>query len=249
MKKLLLTGMIAMATLASFAQRTIDWETLSINSPDSMRSTATNTPINLTFTMKNNGPDAVNSGDSVLFQFGITNTNPQIYYPGPGASQFRIQIIGKTYASGDTMQITIPGLSVNLVAPTSINANLRVISFVRGGNITNEVAPAINNNTITKTVVWYNQYGNGVGLGELFKNVNVKVYPNPAKDVLNIETNYGKEVVINIYDITGKKVESIRNNEQITKINVAEFNKGFYMYEIKTTSNDLIKSGKFSVAH
>lgn len=77
----------------------------------------------------------------------------------------------------------------------------------------------------------------------------VKVYPNPAVSILNIDLDYEKEKIINIFDITGKVVQTLRSSANRTDIDVSMFNKGMYLYEIRTAGNDMIKSGRFNVAH
>jgi mannose/fructose/N-acetylgalactosamine-specific phosphotransferase system component IIB len=78
---------------------------------------------------------------------------------------------------------------------------------------------------------------------------SLKLYPNPARDIVNIEMDYNKDKTITIFDITGKVVETVKNSDELTTINVANYNKGFYMYEVRTTAGELIKSGKFNIAH
>ncbi|MCF8428964.1 MAG: T9SS type A sorting domain-containing protein [Bacteroidia bacterium] len=88
----------------------------------------------------------------------------------------------------------------------------------------------------------------------LANNLNqVKVYPNPVLDVLNIsfELNKSSSTKIEIIDLSGKQVEIILNESLkglITKqINTAEFNSGIYFVKIQTEAE--IITQKITVIH
>jgi hypothetical protein len=245
MKKVLLS-IVMIASITAFAQRSIDWQTVSIDEPSQIVSGPSSTSINLLFTMKNNGPDTVMPGDSVLYRFALTNTNPQILFPGPTAATFRVVVVSKEYAPDDTMQISM-ALSTQLVAPASFNANLNVTTILQ--NTGSLVDSNTANGAATRTVVWFNQYQNPVGLNSTLTNgLSVKAYPNPANAVFNIELNDDVHTNIAIYDITGKLVYRTTSTEKITAIEVSNLNKGIYLYEVRSQSNEIIKTGKFSVA-
>lgn len=244
MKKLLLSAVALIATSA-FAQRNIDWATTAILEPDSMRSTATGTTIQLAFEMKNLGPDTVMPGDTVLWQFSVTNTNPRIYYPGQ--TSFAIVKVAKKYGPNDTMNVSV-ALSTSLSAPTSLNATLQVISLILNtGSITPEPAANQLNNAKTGQAVWYNQQGWNVGLSETISNSSTNVYPNPVSDKVFFETNYTNGKHIKVVDFAGKVVANISNNQFITELDVNTFTKGLYLYEIRTDEGATLKTGKFFV--
>ena len=79
-------------------------------------------------------------------------------------------------------------------------------------------------------------------------NNDVKVYPNPVKDIFNIyfdkieNTNYS----VKIYDNTGKLIinkTEIPKNQKMS-INVSNFSSGMYLYEVLNNKGE-IKKGKF----
>ena len=63
--------------------------------------------------------------------------------------------------------------------------------------------------------------------------LDFKLYPNPVKDILNIETNNVNIQNVNIYDVLGKKVWS-QSELTSNSINISSLNKGLYF--IKLTS-------------
>jgi hypothetical protein len=67
------------------------------------------------------------------------------------------------------------------------------------------------------------------GITEI-KNNAVSFYPNPATDNLTIYNVSGN---INIIDITGKVVKTIKSNANNTVINVSGFAKGIYFLQLE----------------
>ena len=248
MKKSVLLATFALVSLFTFAQRNIDWQTLSIDSPSAMRSTATGTVINLQAVLKNLGPDSITVADTVLFQFAITNLNPVLYYPGPNQNSFNIIRPTKTYKTGDTMIVT-RALTTALVVTNTASANLRVISVVTGTGITDEGQATLANNAALKTVTWFNPQGFPLGKAEEFELAasTLKVYPNPVSDVLNFDIDYNKASAVNVLDITGKLIETVSFDLNKAQVNVSNYNKGIYLYQVMTTEGELLKAGKFNV--
>ena len=76
-----------------------------------------------------------------------------------------------------------------------------------------------------------------VGINNINNKFLINIYPNPAKNVLNIEFNSDKKqnVIIELINITGKTVvkKSIKNIVNYkSSIDVSNFNKGFYYLKI-----------------
>jgi hypothetical protein len=253
MKKILLTLVsVIFITGLSVAQttRTIDWSTETILYPDSLKSTPSNgTPINVDVVMKNNGSSSALAGDSIWFQFAITiisNSQTILLYPGPNSSTFGLKILTRTVAPNDTVHLTL-NLTANLKFLQSANVRFAFIAHVLNRpDLGFESGAGLTNNQKSKDVVWFNEQGWAVGIAGVLANTT-KVYPNPVKDVLNIDVNYGLPKVLNIFDITGRKVEDIMFEEKNTTVNVSNYPRGFYFYEIKTVEGEMIKSGKIQV--
>lgn len=68
---------------------------------------------------------------------------------------------------------------------------------------------------------------------------NVKLYPNPVKDVLHIESIDSNIKKVEIYNILGKKIKSIEKPKRT--INFFEFSKGVYLMKIITEKGNFIK--------
>ncbi len=76
---------------------------------------------------------------------------------------------------------------------------------------------------------------------------SLKVYPNPAVDVVNFEIDYNQAARIIVTDITGKHIETTNFELNHAKLRVSNYNKGIYLYQVINSENELIKLGKFVV--
>jgi len=74
-----------------------------------------------------------------------------------------------------------------------------------------------------------------LGLKDITKT-NIKVYPNPVKDFINITSDKSIKSV-EIYDALGRLIKK----DTYTKINVSQLSKGNYLLKIKTDSGDIIE--------
>lgn len=76
---------------------------------------------------------------------------------------------------------------------------------------------------------------------------SLKVYPNPAEEVLNFFIDYDKALKVTLLDITGKQLEVSPFWLKQTSINVSNYYSGVYMYQISGENGEIIKTGKFAV--
>lgn len=78
----------------------------------------------------------------------------------------------------------------------------------------------------------------------------IKFYPNPASSFINFDfqKNYDKGYSIQVYNFLGKQVSEVKNVSPKTTLNVSEFNRGIYIYQLKDNNGKILESGKFQVA-
>lgn len=69
----------------------------------------------------------------------------------------------------------------------------------------------------------------------------LSIYPNPAKDLLNIVYNGNEALHLEITDITGKKImsQTLKNNTKI--VDVAHLNKGLYIVRLYNQHDDFVQ--------
>ncbi len=78
----------------------------------------------------------------------------------------------------------------------------------------------------------------------------VKLYPNPATSyvIFDLQKGFEKGFSIQVYSLIGLKMLEQHNINQKTTIDLAEFNRGVYIYHLRDQSGKLIESGKFQVS-
>jgi hypothetical protein len=77
----------------------------------------------------------------------------------------------------------------------------------------------------------------------------VKFYPNPATSIINFDfqKNADKNYNFQIFSLTGKKVFELTKVDQKTTVNLNDFYRGIYIFQLKDQFGKLIDSGKFQV--
>ena len=77
----------------------------------------------------------------------------------------------------------------------------------------------------------------------------IKLYPNPATTniTFDLQKGYEKGLSIQVYSFLGKKMYETQNVSSKIMIDLAEFNRGLYMYHLIDITGKVIESGKFQV--
>jgi hypothetical protein len=77
----------------------------------------------------------------------------------------------------------------------------------------------------------------------------IQCYPNPASVTINFEFNYvlDKSSVLSVYNFIGKKVDEIKVNSNKIGLNLENYYRGLYVYQLRDKQGVLIESGKFQV--
>ena len=78
-----------------------------------------------------------------------------------------------------------------------------------------------------------------------------KFYPNPAISQITFDFEQGndKTCSFQIFNFVGKKVFELQSVTQKTIVNVADFYRGVYIFQLKDKAGKMIDSGKFQVSH
>jgi hypothetical protein len=77
----------------------------------------------------------------------------------------------------------------------------------------------------------------------------VQCYPNPANTIITFEfgKNSDKNTLLCIYNFIGKRVEEIRVNNSRVIVNLNQYFRGLYFYQLKNREGRVLESGKFQV--
>jgi len=78
----------------------------------------------------------------------------------------------------------------------------------------------------------------------------VKFYPNPATSFItfDFQNNYDKNYSFQIYNFLGKKVYELNTVSPKTVVNLNDFYRGVYIFQIRDKNGKIVESGQFQVA-
>ncbi len=79
----------------------------------------------------------------------------------------------------------------------------------------------------------------------------MRFYPNPATSVItfDLQKAYSQGYSIQIYNaILGRKMYDAANMPERTTINLSDFSRGIYIYQLHDKTGRMVESGKFQVA-
>ena len=78
----------------------------------------------------------------------------------------------------------------------------------------------------------------------------VRFYPNPATSVINFDFIPGTEKNYNfqVFSFLGKKVVELNNLTPKTSINLSDFFRGVYIFQLRDKNGKVVDTGKFQVS-
>ncbi|MDP3927382.1 MAG: T9SS type A sorting domain-containing protein [Bacteroidota bacterium] len=232
MKKLLLAALL-FTSAASFAQMTRDIK-IDLIKPAAGDKVINGQPFEIEYIITNTSAEPTIASDSMIVLY-ILNNNQQLNIPGQSPSIFTNRVLNQndTIWRKFTLTLTINGTT----GPTPIPFCTRM--FAQNGNQTIDPNQANNNacNTVT------------VSLSEINKALaGMKVYPNPALDVLTVSFDYKDAKEIKVLDLSGKLLSTTTVTGVETNVEVANLATGIYLYQITDINGANIAAGKFSVS-
>ncbi len=77
----------------------------------------------------------------------------------------------------------------------------------------------------------------------------VQCYPNPASTIITFEfsKNVDRNVTLSVFNFIGKRVEEIRITSTRLTLNLNQYFRGLYFYQLKNREGRVLESGKFQV--
>ena len=78
----------------------------------------------------------------------------------------------------------------------------------------------------------------------------VKFYPNPATSFItfDFQKEFDKSYSFQIFNFLGKKVYDVTNLTPKTVVNLNEFYRGVYIFQIRDKAGKIVDSGRFQVS-
>jgi hypothetical protein len=79
----------------------------------------------------------------------------------------------------------------------------------------------------------------------------IKFYPNPASAVINFDfqRGYDQSYSLQIFNFIGKKVYETKNLSARNNINLSDYFRGIYFFQLRDKNGQLVESGKFQVVN
>ncbi|MBC7862145.1 MAG: T9SS type A sorting domain-containing protein, partial [Bacteroidia bacterium] len=126
----------------------------------------------------------------------------------------------------------------------SSNINATTPTFTQVTNYPFRQPERVFFNPYNTSEIWVTSFGNGMKMGTLTtsgikfeEKENISVFPNPAKDELNIDLSVlsGKNVLAEIYDVSGRLVKTeLLNGKGVQQISIQTLDKGCYFLKVKS---------------
>jgi len=80
-------------------------------------------------------------------------------------------------------------------------------------------------------------------IDQLIEKQNIKIYPNPVSDYAYVEVGFDfKEAEINLYDMSGRQLQTLKTKNKVTKINTQALIQGAYLVMVKTDENKTVNA-------
>lgn len=78
----------------------------------------------------------------------------------------------------------------------------------------------------------------------------LRFYPNPATSIVSFDfqKSYDRGFSIQVFSFLGKKMYEASNIGSKSTINLNDFNRGIYIYQLYDKAGKLVESGKFQVS-
>ncbi|PCH93417.1 MAG: hypothetical protein COB85_07145, partial [Bacteroidetes bacterium] len=86
-----------------------------------------------------------------------------------------------------------------------------------------------------------------VGINEMYAEIEVKFYPNPANDQITIEVNYNEIIFLEIFDVVGKQVLRTEISSK-SVLDVSSYREGMYLYRLSTINGMNVYQGKMCIS-
>jgi len=77
----------------------------------------------------------------------------------------------------------------------------------------------------------------------------IKFYPNPASTFINFDflRSYDVNYTLFIFNFMGKKIIEIKNTPSRINLNLVDFYRGVYIYQLRDKNGNIMETGKFQV--
>ncbi|MEJ7625272.1 MAG: T9SS type A sorting domain-containing protein [Ferruginibacter sp.] len=77
----------------------------------------------------------------------------------------------------------------------------------------------------------------------------IKFYPNPATSAINFDfvRGYDRSFSLMIFNFMGKQVYEVKSIQPRMNINLEDFYRGIYIFQLRDKNGTIVETGKFQV--
>lgn len=169
---------------------------------------------------------SINEADFDINSIQILNSSHQV--------EARIQ--------GNVVEFIFNNINLNAADHGNILFKLKSKQDLQeGDNVMNEASIYFDYNLPVATNQAVTEFEDIMGLDDFTKDNSIKVYPNPAKDMLSVKGDVNLHSV-SLYDIQGRLLQTVMPNDVQATIDIAMRAKGIYF--LKVTSDKGVKVEK-----
>lgn len=173
--------------------------------------------------------DSMNASGSLTTPLGTFNTLR--------VKEFRRQF--------DTIDIYVQPFGWQNAAFTQMDSTLNYSWWANSiGYMLMQFNMDIPNDTVS-SIVWLKATPTNTGIDELAAG-EVPAYPNPASSSISFAAG-ANAAYISIYDVTGRKLETLDVSSAITMADVSSFAEGAYFYAVYDKAGTLLNRSRFNV--
>ncbi|RYJ45562.1 T9SS type A sorting domain-containing protein [Flavobacterium beibuense] len=144
--------------------------------------------------------------------------------------------------TGNVIEFIFANINLNALDHGNILFKLKSkADLAEGDQVMNQANIYFDYNSPVETNEAITEFAGILGTGEFIQDTSVKVYPNPATDMITIMADANLQS-ISLYDIQGRLLQTQLVNNKETKLNISDRQKGIYL--LKITSDKGVKVEK-----
>ena len=104
--------------------------------------------------------------------------------------------------------------------------------------------------TVLLSAAGANAQSRVAGFPDIGASATVRFYPNPASFIITFDDfskKYDKNYSIQLFNFLGKKVYEFNLGDQKNSVNLSDFFRGIYIFQLREPGGKIVESGKFQV--
>ncbi|HUH74052.1 MAG TPA: T9SS type A sorting domain-containing protein [Chitinophagales bacterium] len=187
----------------------------------------------LDFTLSNLSGDDLAIGDTLYLSIRLNST----YYGFDLVGTQTEVVLPINFKVGEKIPLPLAYIDVSqliLLFPEATTLEICLIVWGKGLASVDIATPSFPKDTDPSnniTCVTYNPNVTPI-LNKTSANFSVNVYPNPAKDVFNVQLPIAGNFQIQLHDMSGRIIRQMNTNQNLTQFSTENLSSGMYFYTV-----------------